>query len=50
MGREVHPQCYPYPAEEAPQRYVTFFLRAIGVRAAGAPDAVSAPEAVIHHG
>ena len=50
MGREVHPQCYPYPAEEAPQRYVAFFLRAIGVRAPGAPDAVSASEAVSHHG
>ena len=50
MGRDVHPQCYPYSAEEAPQRYVTFFLRAIGVRAATAPAAVSAPEAVAHHG
>ena len=49
MGRDVHPQNYPYSAEEAPQRYVAFFLRAIGVRAA-APDAVSATEAVIHHG
>jgi AcrR family transcriptional regulator len=50
MGRDVHPQCYPYPAEEAPQRYVAFFLRAIGVRAAAACDAVSATEAVIQHG
>jgi hypothetical protein len=50
MGRDVHPQCYPYPAEEAPQRYVAFFLRAIGVRAPAAPDAVSATEAVIQHG
>ena len=39
MGRDVHPQCYPYSADEAPQRYVTFFLRAIGVRATGAPAA-----------
>lgn len=50
MGRDVHPQCYPYSAEEAPQRYVTFFLRAIGVRAASVPVPVSAPEAVVHHG
>lgn len=32
MGRDVHPQCFPFSAEEAPQRYVTFFLRAIGAR------------------
>jgi AcrR family transcriptional regulator len=49
MSREVHPQCYPYPAEEAPRRYVAFFLRAIGVRAQAAPDAVPASEAVSHH-
>jgi AcrR family transcriptional regulator len=49
MGREVHPQCYPYPAEEAPQRYVAFFLRAIGVRAPGASVDESAAEAVSHH-
>jgi AcrR family transcriptional regulator len=50
MGRDVHPQCYPYSAAEAPQRYVTFFLRAIGVRAANVPVPDSAPEAVVHHG
>jgi len=50
MGRDVHPQCYPYSAAEAPQRYVTFFLRAIGVRAANVPVSDSAPEAVVHHG
>ncbi|MGV3517554.1 TetR/AcrR family transcriptional regulator [Luteitalea sp.] len=50
MGRDVHPQCYPYSAAEAPQRYVTFFLRAIGVRAVAAPDSAPAPEAAVHHG
>lgn len=50
MGRDVHPQCYPYSADEAPQRYVTFFLRAIGVRATGALAADAAPETVVHHG
>lgn len=50
MGRDVHPQCYPYSAEEAPQRYVAFFLRAIGVHAFAAAPSVSAPEAVVHHG
>ena len=48
MGRDVHPHCYPYSAEEAPQRYVEFFLRAIGARAAE-PAAAPAPEAVVHH-
>lgn len=49
MGREVHGDCYPYPVDEAPARYVAFFLRAIGVRPAPGADAPSA-EAVLHHG
>ena len=49
MGRDVHPQCYPYSAEEAPQRYVAFFLRAIGVRAVAAPATVTASEALVRH-
>ena len=47
MGRDVQPQCYPYPPDEAPHRYVTFFLRAIGARAA---DSASAPDTVANHG
>ncbi|MCC6164229.1 MAG: TetR/AcrR family transcriptional regulator [Acidobacteria bacterium] len=47
MGRDVQPHCYPYPPDEAPQRYVAFFLRAIGARAAGP---ASAPDTVVHHG
>ena len=50
MGRDVHPQCYPYSAEDAPQRYVAFFLRAIGIRGAQPQVAEPAPEAVVHHG
>lgn len=49
LGRDVHPQCYPYSAGEAPQRYVAFFLRAIGVRPASPRAAGAAPEAVVHH-
>jgi AcrR family transcriptional regulator len=48
MGRDVHPQCYPYSAEEAPQRYVAFFLRAIGARQIP-PPAAGVSEAVVHH-
>jgi AcrR family transcriptional regulator len=48
MGRDVHPQCYPYSAEEAPQRYVAFFLRAIGARPIP-PPAAGVSEAVVHH-
>ena len=48
MGRDAHPQCYPYPVEEAPQRYVAFFLRAIGVRPAAAAARGAASEAVAH--
>ena len=48
MGREVHPQCYTYTPAEAPERYVAFFLRALGARdSLVAPAAV--PEAVVHH-
>lgn len=50
MGRDVHPQCYPYSADEAPQRYVAFFLRAIGARAAAPLVAEPASEAAVHHG
>lgn len=50
MGRDVHAHCYPYSAEEAPQRYVAFFLRAIGVRTAPTLVAPPASEAVVHHG
>ncbi len=49
MGRDAHPQCYPYSAEEAPQRYVAFFLRAIGVRPTAASDTDSPPEAIARH-
>ena len=49
MGRDVHAHCYPYSAEEAPQRYVAFFLRAIGARAAESRAADPVPEAVVHH-
>ena len=48
MGRDVHPQCYPYPAHEAPARYVAFFLRAIGLRPAVPATATTDP--VVHHG
>jgi AcrR family transcriptional regulator len=34
MGRDVMPERYAYPAEEAPERFVALFLRAIGARAA----------------
>jgi AcrR family transcriptional regulator len=34
MGRDVMPQLYTYAPEEAPERYVALFLRAIGARAA----------------
>ena len=47
MGRDVHPQCYPFSAEDAPRRYVAFLLRAIGARPAVPPPNVS--EAVAHH-
>ena len=47
MGRDVHPQCYPFSAEDAPRRYVAFLLRAIGARPAVPPRNVS--EAVVHH-
>ncbi|MDB4951441.1 MAG: acnR [Gemmatimonadetes bacterium] len=34
MGRDVMPQLYTYAPEEAPERYVALFLRAIGARPA----------------
>jgi AcrR family transcriptional regulator len=33
MGRDMMPEKYPYPEAEAPGRYVSLFLRAIGVDA-----------------
>jgi AcrR family transcriptional regulator len=50
IRRDVHPHCYPYPAEEAPQRYVAFFLRAIGAREAAPVTADAPSETVAHHG
>ncbi len=47
MGRDVHPQCYPFSAEDAPRRYVAFLLRAIGARPAVPARTVS--EAAVHH-
>lgn len=37
MGRDFMPQRYPYAVEEAPEKYVTLFLRAIGSRPVPAP-------------
>ncbi|WP_239489130.1 TetR/AcrR family transcriptional regulator [Luteitalea sp. TBR-22] len=48
MGRDVHPQCYAYSPAEAPERYVAFFLRAIGARGSLAARAAES-EAVVHH-
>jgi AcrR family transcriptional regulator len=38
MGRDVMPERYTYPSEEAPERMVALFLRAIGARAAAGAD------------
>jgi AcrR family transcriptional regulator len=35
MGRDLMPESYPYPRDEAAARYVDLFLRAIGGRGAG---------------
>lgn len=45
VAREAVPEKYPYPEAEAPERYVTMFLRAIGARPAPAegPEADAAP-------
>lgn len=48
MGRDIHPQCYAYSTDEAPVRYVAFFLRALGVGTAGRPAAGTQP--ATHHG
>ncbi len=48
MGRDIHPQCYPYSTDEAPSRYVAFFLRALGV--SPRVGAAAATEPVTHHG
>lgn len=37
ITRDAVPERYAYPDHEAPERYVTLFLRAIGIRPAG-PD------------
>jgi AcrR family transcriptional regulator len=44
MGRDVMPERYTYPAEEAPERFVALFLRAIGARAASAERHGEGPE------
>ena len=49
MGRDVHPHCYPFSPEEAPERYVAFFLRALGVRSTTSPKPDVAPDTVAHH-
>ncbi len=50
MGRDVRPRCYPYSTDEAPHRYVAFFLRAIGLRSVGAKANRPASAPVAHHG
>ncbi|HYC50759.1 MAG TPA: helix-turn-helix domain-containing protein [Gemmatimonadaceae bacterium] len=37
LYREVMPQAFPQPAEDAPARYVHTFLRAVGFRASSLP-------------
>ena len=41
MCRDVMPDAFPAPANEAPGRYVRCFLRAVGVRTAFAADAAA---------
>jgi hypothetical protein len=36
LTRDIIPNGFPQPAEEAPARYVRTFLRALGVRAVAA--------------
>ena len=46
IAREAVPEKYPYPEADAPERYVSMFLRAIGAepaRAEGPEAAVAAP-------
>lgn len=50
MGRDVQPHSFPYSAEEAPQRYVAFFLRAIGVQPPSPGGVAPASAAVVNHG
>ncbi len=47
MGRDMMPEKYGYSPEEAPEKYVTLFLRAIGATSArGAAPEGEAPPAV----
>lgn len=32
IGRELHPHCYRFPEQDAPQRYLDFFMRALRLR------------------
>jgi AcrR family transcriptional regulator len=38
LYRDIIPNSFPQPAEEAPRRYVRTFLRAVGCRASALPD------------
>jgi AcrR family transcriptional regulator len=40
MGRDIMPERYAYPAEEAPGRYVALFLRVIGAAGGAGNEAV----------
>jgi len=44
MGREMMPDAYPKPAEEAPRRYSRLLLRAIGARISSEPSAPAGKE------
>ena len=44
MGRDLMPESYPYPRDEAAARFVDLFLRAIGGRGAGGPPTRKASE------
>lgn len=46
MGRDVVPETYPAPEDEAPARYVRVFLRALGVVEAGSADATPSSRAL----
>ena len=42
VGRDAVPERYGYPESEAPERYITLFLRAIGVRPVPADQSIDA--------
>ena len=44
VGRDAVPERYPYSEEEAPERYVTMFLRAIGAEPAPATQSPAAAQ------